>query len=288
MKKFTLIAALACVAASASAQYNVEDPSIDAVLEGGKVATVQYIALDDASLTALEQQGATCTLFGPNGAGDGNSQNLWIWDNTFVAGEPTYPGVGMHFDGYVSLVVSNIGWSGAGYNIATTGVSTMDWNDETHFHLGYMSPGTVCPSVALIIGDQDGANTPARVALGAAYNDNGTQYPSIGYTSKDDWQAIDIKFSDLKKIYPGFNYANTNAWLGNIMSFLCGGTQGQTIAFDAVYFYNYVSDGVSDIEIDENAPATYYNLQGVEMQGELTPGLYIKRQGATATKVVIK
>lgn len=51
--------------------------------------------------------------------------------------------------------------------------------------------------------------------------------------------------------------------------------------------------GVSEIEIDnshdEDAPVIYYNMNGVRMNGDnLAPGIYIKRQGNTATKVVVK
>ena len=48
------------------------------------------------------------------------------------------------------------------------------------------------------------------------------------------------------------------------------------------------TQGVADIELGEEAPAEYYNLQGVRMNGELTPGLYIRRQGNKATKVIVK
>ncbi len=50
----------------------------------------------------------------------------------------------------------------------------------------------------------------------------------------------------------------------------------------------YLNSGVEDVEIDGNAPATFYNLQGVEMKGELAPGLYIRRQGNKTEKVVIR
>ena len=46
--------------------------------------------------------------------------------------------------------------------------------------------------------------------------------------------------------------------------------------------------GITDIEADNSAAAEYYNLQGVRMDGELTPGLYIRRQGNKATKVIVK
>lgn len=48
--------------------------------------------------------------------------------------------------------------------------------------------------------------------------------------------------------------------------------------------------GVNDIvsDADADAPVEYFNLQGVRMQGELAPGLYITRQGNTVNKVIVK
>ncbi len=48
--------------------------------------------------------------------------------------------------------------------------------------------------------------------------------------------------------------------------------------------------GIEDIEADgSDAPVEYFNLNGVRVNGEaLTPGLYIKRQGGKATKVLVK
>ncbi len=46
--------------------------------------------------------------------------------------------------------------------------------------------------------------------------------------------------------------------------------------------------GVEDIELDNNAPVEFYNLQGVRMNGDLTPGLYIRRQGSKTAKVLVK
>jgi len=49
--------------------------------------------------------------------------------------------------------------------------------------------------------------------------------------------------------------------------------------------------GVEDITVDgdNDAPVIYYNMQGVRMpEGALTPGIYIRMQGKTTTKVVIK
>ena len=46
--------------------------------------------------------------------------------------------------------------------------------------------------------------------------------------------------------------------------------------------------GVTDVDADNNAEAVYYNLQGVRVAGELTPGMYICRQGDKVSKVVVR
>lgn len=47
--------------------------------------------------------------------------------------------------------------------------------------------------------------------------------------------------------------------------------------------------GIADIatEVVEGA-AEYYNLQGIRMQGELAPGLYIRREGNKASKILVR
>ena len=48
--------------------------------------------------------------------------------------------------------------------------------------------------------------------------------------------------------------------------------------------------GVEDVIVDndENAPVEYFNLQGVRIENPAKGGLYIKRQGNTATKVIVR
>lgn len=46
--------------------------------------------------------------------------------------------------------------------------------------------------------------------------------------------------------------------------------------------------GIADVELGEAAEAVYYNMQGVRMNGDLAPGLYIRRQGDKATKIIVK
>lgn len=49
--------------------------------------------------------------------------------------------------------------------------------------------------------------------------------------------------------------------------------------------YKLASDGIEGIEIDENAPVEYFNLQGVRVENPAN-GLYIMRQGDKVVKVI--
>lgn len=47
--------------------------------------------------------------------------------------------------------------------------------------------------------------------------------------------------------------------------------------------------GIAGIAADENAPVEYYNLNGMQVSADnLTPGVYVRRQGNTAVKVLVK
>ena len=49
------------------------------------------------------------------------------------------------------------------------------------------------------------------------------------------------------------------------------------------------SSGISDIEADGNEPVEYFNLQGIRVDAyALTPGIYIRRQGAKTTKILVR
>ncbi|MCM1035730.1 MAG: Ig-like domain-containing protein [Bacteroides sp.] len=52
--------------------------------------------------------------------------------------------------------------------------------------------------------------------------------------------------------------------------------------------YSVEAAGIADVAVDADAAVEYFNLQGVRMQGDMAPGLYIRRQGNKATKVLVK
>ncbi len=53
------------------------------------------------------------------------------------------------------------------------------------------------------------------------------------------------------------------------------------------FTYTGSSSAITDITVDENAPVEYFNLQGIRVDNPEN-GLYIKRQGNTVTKVLVK
>jgi len=47
------------------------------------------------------------------------------------------------------------------------------------------------------------------------------------------------------------------------------------------------STSVLSVEDDNTADVHFYNLEGAEVNGKLTPGLYLRRQGSKVTKIVV-
>ena len=82
---------------------------------------------------------------------------------------------------------------------------------------------------------------------------NGDEYDTENYVAAPQSLADDIQNEDFQP----------------------GGTKTQT-------------SGVADVAVDQEGEVEFFNLQGVRVNGELTPGLYIRRQGNRATKVVVK
>lgn len=65
--------------------------------------------------------------------------------------------------------------------------------------------------------------------------------------------------------------------------------QAETCIKPTLYVLDEGQSGVAEIVIDENAPVEYFNIQGVKVNIETAaPGLYIRRQGNVATKVIVK
>lgn len=310
MKKFTLFAAAAVCAVCANAQYTTAEPYANQSVVAGQVATFDVVSACDGVLAGLEGAGQKVNDIRV----DDTNRFLYVWDNTFVGGDGSYPGVGysdFQYDGYMSLNVGEVGWSGAGYFISeAAGFNNKHWTDQTRFHIAARTASVAPASVALIIGDGDPAgSSPAKFALGESFNDGGAIYPTIGAGLSDEWVGYSISFADLKKLYPTFAYVGVDAWQGNIFSFLGGGVSGQNISFDCVYFYTPGDDsGVAAVADDANFVVTrntvnvangngiqLYDLSGRMIKSvegttlgisELGSGIYVAKSGNSVKKIV--
>lgn len=317
MKKFTLIAAAACMAMAANAQYTCEAGAENVVNK--KPTNVDYIILSEEAIASFTGVGAKMQYVGPS---PDEGRNLWYW-NGFNAGSDAYPRVDFDNGGYTSVEVNGQdGWSGAGFAIngplsadKGAGVNLSHFNENTVFHMAYFSPTNNAPaSIACIVLD-DAANgsQPAKFALGDAFNDNGAIFPAIGPKAGDDWQGLEITLGQLKKLWPTFDLTNKNAWGGNIFSFLGGAVAGQTFAFDALYFYNAEGEGgLNEVGVNSNVEfivtantvnvagangIVLYNVAGAVVKSTegttlgingLPAGIYVAKAAGKTCKVVVK
>lgn len=306
MKKTILLSAMALCGLAMQAQFTCDPTTADVLKQNPKI--VDPIILSEAAMGEFAAAGAKVN----NLMVDDVDRFLYVWDGTLVGGDGSYPGVDMEESGYVSFVVGNVGWSGAGF-CAVNPVDLGHFNENTRFHLGYMSPTANAPvSIGLILLDSD--NNPggaAKVALGEAFNDNGAVYPAIGPKASDDWNGIDISLADLKKLYPTFSWNNANIFKGNYFAFLGGGVSGQSFAFDACYFYNTTESGINNVYDRDNSMVVtnrtinvaagqgveLYNAAGAKVRATngcvlgldgLNAGVYVARSGKEVRKVVVK
>ncbi len=316
MKKMILLSAMALVAAGASAQYTC-DPTTEALLEQGTPSKMWYITLSDTSVDELTKKGTDMIYVGPSPE---EGRNFWYWAG-WIAGPENNPRVGMEDGGYMSLTVTgDAGWSGGGVAIngplstdaKGPGVNLEGLNDDTRFHFAYCTNGTAPASVGLILLD-DSANgsIPAKFSFGSiAFDVNGVIYPRIADTITDEWQGVDISFSDIKKLWPSFAPANLNAWGGNILSMLSGNIAQSNFCMDAIYLYNSTNSGVEGVAEDATIVITdntinalgangieVYDLAGRKVAAtegtvlglnNLTSGVYVAKTANTVKKFVVK
>lgn len=307
MKKFTLFAAFAALSLSASAQYMCETPYADQSVVAGESQIFDIVLGAEDVFTGLKAAGQKTNDLRPNG----ETINLWVWDETFVGGDGSYPGVGysdMQFDGYTSLDVSTVGWSGAGFDVQSD-FDNQHWNETTKFHVAYRTAGTPPASLAFILANGGDNCVPGNIAVGEAFDDNGTIYQPVGDAVSDEWQAIDISFADIKKLQPSFNYVTSDAWHGNIVAFLAGATTGRNISIDCMYFHTPEVDGAvgaiaqdaqfvitgNTVNVSNGQGIELYDLAGRRIKSvngttlgisDLGNGAFIVKSGNTVKKIM--
>lgn len=166
-----------------------------------------------------------------------DTKNLWVWENTYAAGETSGKNFYGEAEGWVSLTVTSVGWSGFAYNCADLAelnklAAIMDDPEAYTLHLGMKSTDT--KSHLLFLNGTSGAG---KACIGAtAFEDSGVSYqPIADFTRDGSWGEIEINMKTL--IDQGLVYGSNNTAGVNVLGFLSGSVTGTMLQFDAVFIY---------------------------------------------------
>jgi hypothetical protein len=260
------------------------------------------ISMDD--INAAKVSSKVVADFRPNE----NTNFLYIWENTYLPGVVSGPNsFGDANATWISVVVSNVGWSGAGFyssdkyfldKLATV----TDNPDNYFFHISVKSRN----NGSFLFGMDGQSNV--RFAIGStAYNDGGTIYQAITDFPRDgEWHTIEIPMTSLKQMGLLYSVGMDNK---NVFWFLCGGVPGVTLDMDGIFIYEkQVNTGIDGESISDkfivtrktislpnaSAPLELYNNMGVKIKSthestmgieNLTTGIYIIRSGKYTQKI---
>jgi hypothetical protein len=165
---------------------------------------------------------------------DDVNKYLYVWSDgeTLAAGNPS----GLNFygeDGWVSFIVTNAGWSGAGYAISP-GFGTINMTpffnnpDDYCFHIALKSAQ---PASSYTFTFTDKVSTVV-VVIGSAAVDGKTPYTD--FARDNEWHEIEIPMSYFASQGLYFREPFQDV---NIFSFSAGGIAGTTLDMDAIFFY---------------------------------------------------
>lgn len=105
----------------------------------------------------------------------------------------------------------------------------------------------------------------------------------IDETQIDDKDQIDRHVADGDVIVEGTNKSELFNMVHNDFTLAAHSDGTKLVA------QKKQSVGIAGIEADENAPVEYFNLNGVQVKADnMTPGVYVRRQGKNVTKVMVK
>lgn len=172
---------------------------------------------------------------------DESTKFLYVWNDTYEAGTTSGKNFFGIADSWISLKVTNVGWSGCGFCYGTD-ENPYDLSDlydiyqnpsDYYFHIAMKTTDNASHCVILY-----GDGTEVKYGIGGAYVDNGVSYESLGSLTRDgEWNEIEVpmsKFVDKGLIYSE-NWKPTTGQ--NLVAFLSGGVQGTQLQIDAMYIY---------------------------------------------------
>jgi len=192
----------------------------------------EYFIIQMDGISAGKIQSKIVADFRP----DDNVKHFYIWESTYDAGATT----GLNFygeaEGWLSLTVTNVGWSGFGYFVDDLAgfnklAAVMDAPDDYYLHLAIKTTDQAAHLFGL-----DGTAGNPKVALGGKFTDNDITYESYAALTRDgEWNEIEIPMSYFTD--KGLSYGSNNTEGKNLFWGLSGGLSGTNLQLDAVFIY---------------------------------------------------
>ena len=138
---------------------------------------------------------------------------------------------------------------------------------------------------------KNSASTDCRIWAGTSAYDLRTYSTSTFTIAGTNAKILGIEFTGSKVSADTYLTADSGtfaekAWSGEAVSVTFTTVKTTNIGTITVT-YNLDGSGIEGVEVEENAPAVYYNLQGVQVANP-EAGIYIKVQGGKASKVLVR
>lgn len=190
----------------------------------------EYVVITLDEYTAAGLGSKIKANYGP----DDVTRFLYVWDGTYIGG--TCSGLNCYGEAaaWTSLVVTNVGWSGAGWVnkedtpafVAST-TELADWK----FHVAYKGPAG---SAHLLILTWNGSTYKFAIGDGQIEVDNVFHTaiaPVSGTFEPNVWNEYEVSLEEA-----GLDYTKAGK-ADNLVSVLSGGVAGTTLDVDAIFFY---------------------------------------------------
>ena len=191
--------------------------------------------------------------------------HLWLWEGTYTEGTQsgTVPNsFGHEGEGWIDLVVTDKGWTGAGL-ISDEGYDVSMLDNDWHLH--FATRGTDSSNLNIIFGK-------AHFTIGTeALVENGEIYPVLGNFKRDgEWYSFDIPMQEFRNLctdlFPAANGGAT-AYKDNLFVFKNGNRKGDELQIDNMFFWrNHQQPTMVDqLPLSDTAvkrAAAVYDLQG--------------------------
>ena len=163
---------------------------------------------------------------------NGTSQNSYLWEDSFKYGEVKGNNSFGETGAYMSIVTSDKGWSGMGYNIngKEGDVDLSGINNDYHLHMALRASHNYPIDFYLT----DGSGHQAHLIFGQ-YDLDGKD-PVANFKRDGKWHNVDIPMSYLNKKF-GIDFSKDTDYDGNLLCISAGGKAGVEVAYDAIFFY---------------------------------------------------